>query len=109
MSLEKDFAFASTNYLISLNSIKKKSGKEFADISAIMEGFYDQMEAIVTNHTKEMNELRIKSLVTSLERDYLAKEVGVLMNETFQKDKELFDYLMKKFMVLPPRKNEPKG
>jgi len=55
MSLEKDFAFASTNYLISLNSIKKKSGKEFADISAIMEGFYDQMEALVVNHHKELN------------------------------------------------------
>jgi len=102
----KDFIFASTPYLILLNSLRNKTGKEFIEISNAMEAFYDQSEAIINKQNEDATRLKISALVTTLERDHLSRELGQLMNEVFKKDKELFSLILEKFTVLP-KKNEP--
>jgi mannose-6-phosphate isomerase class I len=109
MSITKDFIFASTDFLIALSHLKKKNGKEFQELASVMETFYDQMEAIVSSADNNTNGLRLKNAMLTLERDALGKEIGQLLNEAYKRDKELFQDLLNKFTILPPKRNEPKG
>jgi len=109
MSNLKDFVFASEDYLLHLNRIRLKSSKEFQEIAATMETFYDQMDAIQKKVEQERAEFRLKNAMLTLERDALGKEIGHLLNEAYKRDKELFKDLMEKFTILPKMKDGTKG
>jgi len=109
MSITKDFIFAAQDFLLHTGRVKLKSSKEFQEIAATMESFFDQMEAIVNKAEQERTEFRLKNAMLTLERDALAKEIGQLLNEAYKRDKGLFQDLMKKFTVLPPQRNGTKG
>lgn len=108
MSINKDFIFAAQDFLLHTGRIKLKSSKEFQEIAATMETFYDQMEAIVMKAEKERAEFRLKNAMLTLERDALGKEIGQLLNEAYKRDKELFQDLMKTFTILPKMKDGAK-